>query len=781
MASNDTRRSRTSLHWGAYDVDVEGGRILSAQPWPGDPDPSPIGGSIPTAVHHESRITQPMVRSGWLEHGPRGESQGGPQAGPGNGRGAEPFVPVSWERALDLVAVELQRVKKSHGNQAIFGGSYGWSSAGRFHHPGSQVHRFLNQAGGYVRSVDSYSSAAAQVIIPHVIGREFLPLARAQTTWPVIAEHAGLVVMFGGMPLKNTQVRQGGAGEHNTRGWLEQCRDNGVNFVNLSPVRDDAAEFLNAEWMALRPNSDTALMLGLAHTLVVEELCDRSFLESHCHGFERFEPYILGESDGQPKDPAWAAAITGIPEETIRDLARRMSATRTLVTIALSLQRGDHGEQPYWMATVLAAMLGQIGLPGGGIGYAYGTFGDIGRPVRRIEGLALPQGSNPVEDFIPVARITDMLLHPGETLEYNGQSITYPDIRLVYWCGGNPFHHHQDLNSLVAAWQRPETIVVHEPWWNSLARHADIVLPATTPLERNDISRSPVDNFIFAMEQAIPAIGQARNDYDIFAGLAHRMGIGDSFTEGRTEDDWLRHLWDEFREEVTEEGIELPEFDEFWSKGHVELPSTDEGRIHLAGFRNDPTGQPLATPSGKVEIYSDTIAGFGYDDCPGHPVWLEPAEWLGSELSDGYPLHMISNQPSTRLHSQHDPGAVSMASKVQGREPITIHPDDAASRGIQDGDVVRVFNGRGACLAGARIDDGVRPGVVVLPTGAWYDPETPGGLDRHGNPNVLTLDRGTSRLAQGSIAQTALVELEKFERELPPVLAFKQPAIVAPE
>ena len=142
---------------------------------------------------------------------------------------------------------------------------------------------------------------------------------------------------------------------------------------------------------------------------------------------------------------------------------------------------------------------------------------------------------------------------------------------------------------------------------------------------------------------------------------------------------------------------------------------------------------------------------------------------------------MISNQPSTRLHSQHDPGAVSMASKVQGREPITIHPDDAASRGIQDGDVVRVFNGRGACLAGARIDDGVRPGVVVLPTGAWYDPETPGGLDRHGNPNVLTLDRGTSRLAQGSIAQTALVELEKFERELPPVLAFKQPAIVAPE
>jgi biotin/methionine sulfoxide reductase len=139
---------------------------------------------------------------------------------------------------------------------------------------------------------------------------------------------------------------------------------------------------------------------------------------------------------------------------------------------------------------------------------------------------------------------------------------------------------------------------------------------------------------------------------------------------------------------------------------------------------------------------------------------------------------MISNQPAARLHSQHDPGAVSRASKIQGREPVVVHPDDAASRGINEGDVVRVFNDRGECLAGVCLSDGIRPGVINLSTGAWYDPESPGGLDRHGNPNVLTQDKGTSRLAQGPTAHTALVQIEKFENELPTVRAFEPPEMM---
>jgi len=245
---------------------------------------------------------------------------------------------------------------------------------------------------------------------------------------------------------------------------------------------------------------------------------------------------------------------------------------------------------------------------------------------------------------------------------------------------------------------------------------------------------------------------------------------------------WLRHLYDVARQQAAKRGHELPDFDGFWATGYIEFPEPDEPPVLFAGFREDPDANPLRTPSGRIEIYSETIAGFGYDDCPGHPVWLEPAEWLGADAAADYPLHMISNQPSTRLHSQLDCGDVSRDSKVAGREPVWINPEDAARRGIADGHVVRIYNARGACLAGARLSDNLRPGVIRLSTGAWYDPldaGAPGSLDRHGNPNVLTSDKGTSKLAQSPSAQTVLVEIERYDGPTPPITVFSQPAIAA--
>ena len=770
MTQSATKRTLTMAHWGAYQIDVNADRITHVQGLDTDPEPSIIGRSFIDSIHHRSRITQPMVRRGWLEKGPLDH---------GGGRGDDQFVEVSWDVALDLVAAELDRVKARHGNEAIFAGSYGWASAGRFHHAQSQIHRFLKQFGGYAYSVNTYSTAAAQNIIPHVFGMDFMNMLDNMTAWPVIAEHTKLVVAFGGLPLKNSQINAGGIGKHNTREFLNLARRNGAEFVNIGPLEEDIDTSLDPQWVAVRPNTDTALMLAIAHTLVSEGLHDEGFLTSYCTGFDRFLPYLTGTDDGQPKDADWAASICDIPAKAIRDLARRMSSTRCMITVSWSLQRADHGEQPFWMAGVLAAMLGQIGLPGGGIGYGYVGDSGIGHPVRRLSGPTLPQGNNPVQAHIPVARICDMLLNPGGTFEFNGQTMTYPDARVVYWCGGNPFHHHQDINNLVEAWQRPETVIVHEPWWNSVARHADIVLPATTTLERNDIGRASNDSLILAMQKAVEPVGDARNDYDIFSGIAERLGFADQFTEGRDEMAWLSHLYDVFRQKITNESIELPAFEDFWHAGMLELPTDDPDRILFREFRENPTKFPLKTPSGKIEIFSETIDGFHYDDCPGHPAWLEPAEWLGGETASDYSFHLISNQPTTRLHSQLDFGITSTSDKIQGREPVYLNPADAAARDIEEGDVVRLFNGRGACLAGARIRDSVRRSVAVIATGAWYDPEVPRGLDLHGNPNVLTLDKGTSRLAQGPSAHTTLIAIEKFDRVAPRVRIFEPPEIIS--
>ena len=763
MSTSTSTRFHHSSHWGAFEVEVADDRIVATHPFSRDPHPSPISRSVPDAVHHATRIQTPMVRSGWLESP---EQRGA-------GRGAEPFVPVSWERALGLVADELVRVRGEHGNESIFAGSYGWASAGRLHHAPTLLHRFMNLFGGFTFSVNSYSNACGEVIQPHVIGRGQRP-----SSWPVIIEHGDLMVAFGGLALKNSQVQSGGCGEHTVEGSLRAARAAGVEFVCITPLLDDVADFLDADVLAPRPNTDVAIMLGLAHTLVAEDLHDRDFLRRYCVGFEHFRPYLMGETDGQPKDADWAASISGLESEQIRRLARRMAGRRTLVTCSLSTQRQDHGEQSYWMAITLAALLGQLGLPGGGFGYSYAAVNGTGNPSPRIRAPRLGAGQNPVKSFIPSSRISDLLLEPGKTIDYNGRKLTFPDIQLVYWCGGNPFHHHQDLNRLLRGWQRPETIIVHEIWWTAAARHADIVLPATSTLERNDLGANVEDRFVMAMQQSISPVGQARSDYDIFSGLAERLGSGKEYTEERSEMDWLRHIYAEVVENAARQEVELPDFDTFWKRGYFEYPAERTPTVMLGSFRNDPEANPLRTPSGKVEIFSETIDSFGYADCPGHSVWLEPAEWLGSELAERFPLHLTATQPRTRLHSQLDCGSGSQASKVSGREPILIHPEDAAARGIADGNVVRVYNDRGACLAGAVLSDRIRKSVVQLATGAWYDPLEPGvigTLDVHGNPNVLTRDVGSSKLAQGPTPHTALVEIERFLGELPELRVLTPP------
>ena len=428
------------------------------------------------------------------------------------------------------------------------------------------------------------------------------------------------------------------------------------------------------------------------------------------------------------------------------------------------------------MGAVLAAALGQIGLPGGGYAYALGAIAYYGRRYNAVPIPTLPQGRNGVSDFIPVARIADMLLNPGGAYRYNGKTRTYPDIRLVYWAGGNPFHHHQDLNRLRRAFARVDTLVVHELGWTASARHADFVLPATMTLEREDIGGNANDPLLVPMQRIAPPFGEARDDYAIFSDLAERLGAREAFTEGRTVRQWLEHLYEPTRKALADSNLSAPSFDEFWGSDGLILPQAPDDGGQLRSFRDDPDGARLPTPSGKIEIFSETIASFDEADCPGHPAWLAPVQ----APAPSTPLILVANQPATRLHSQLDFGGHSAASKHRGREVASMHPVDAAARGVADGDIIRIFNARGACLAGVRVTDGIRPGVIQLSTGAWYDPADPqeeAPLCVHGNPNVLTRDAGTSSLAQGCTGQLTTAEVERFNGNLPPIQAYDPPVV----
>lgn len=373
-------------------------------------------------------------------------------------------------------------------------------------------------------------------------------------------EHCNIFLAFGGLALKNAQVASGGAVYHSLEPALRQLAEKKIPVINISPMRDDCPAFLGAEWIPIRPNTDVALMLAIGYEIQRLGADDTDFLRRYCVGYDALRHYLTGKRNGTPKTPEWASAITGIPAERIRRLARQLIGVRSFITCAYSVQRAHHGEQPYWMMIALSAMLGQIGLPGGGFSFGHGSMNGVGNERIASPAPESPSVKNPGR-AIPVARIADMLLNPGQPYTFKGETHLYHEIHLIHWAGGNPFHHHQQLNCLVEGWRKPETVIVQDIEWTPAAQMADIVLPVTTTLERNDLSGSSSDRHLFAMHQAIAPQHQARNDYDIFSELEERLGYGDAFTQGRDELAWLEALYEECR--GRQQGVEWPEFEQF--------------------------------------------------------------------------------------------------------------------------------------------------------------------------------------------------------------------------
>ncbi|MBY8036667.1 trimethylamine-N-oxide reductase TorA [Vibrio fluvialis] len=775
-------------HWGAFRAQIYGGKVQAIQPLETDKHPTEMLNGIKGIIYSPSRVRYPMVRLDWLKkHKYSAETRG-------NNR----FIRVTWDEAIDLFYRELERVQKQYGPWALHAGQTGWNQTGAFHNCTAMMQRAVGMHGNYITKVGDYSTGAGQTIMPYVLGST--EVYAQGTSWTEILKHSDNIILWANDPVKNLQVGWN-CETHQSFGYLDQLKEKiakgEVNVVSVDPVKNKTQRFLQNDHLYINPQTDVAFMLAVAHVLYTEDLYDKKFISTYCLGFDDFIQYVLGNTkDKIERTPEWAAKICGVTPESIRDFARMLVKGRTQLLFGWCIQRQEHGEQPYWMGAVLAAMIGQIGLPGGGISYGH-HYSGIGVPSTGFAGPGgfprnLDQGAKPKwdnNDFngysrtIPVARWIDAILEPGKKINHNGNTVTLPGFKMMVISGNNPWHHHQDRNKMKRAFQKLETVVTIDFNWTATCRFSDIVLPACTQWERNDIDSygSYSGKGLIAMHRLVDPMFQSRTDFEIMTELTRRFGRHEEFTRGMDEMEWVRSLYNDCKK-ANEGKFEMPEFDEFWEQSVLEF---GEGKpwVRHADFRKDPEINALGTPSGFIEITSRKIGRYGYEHCQEHPMWFEKTERShGGPGSDKYPFWLQSCHPDKRLHSQMcESEAFRATYAVQGREPVYINPMDAKAKGIKAGDLVRVFNGRGQLLAGAVLSDSYPRGVIRIEEGAWYGPlsEKEGAICTYGDPNTLTLDLGTSELAQATSANTCIVDFEKFTGKVPPVTSFGGPIEVA--
>ncbi|MDV6250751.1 trimethylamine-N-oxide reductase TorA [Vibrio sp. EA2] len=778
----------TGSHWGAFRAHIYAGKVQEIKPLELDKNPTEMLNGIKGIIYSPSRVRYPMVRLDWLKkHKYSADTRG-------NNR----FIRVTWDEALDLFYRELERVQKEYGPWALHAGQTGWNQTGAFNNCTAHMQRAVGMHGNFITKVGDYSTGAGQTIMPYVLGST--EVYAQGTSWSEILENSDNIVLWANDPVKNLQVGWN-CETHESFKYLEQLKEKvakgEINVLSVDPVKNKTQRYLENDHLYINPMTDVAFMLAVAHVLYNEELYDKKFIETYCLGFEEFIQYVQGQTkDKTEKTPEWAAAICGVKADKIREFARMLVNGRTQILMGWCIQRQEHGEQPYWAAAVVAAMVGQIGLPGGGISYGH-HYSSIGVPSTGFAGPGgfprnLDQGMKPKwdnNDFngysrtIPVARWIDAILEPGKEINYNGGKVKLPDFKMMVISGCNPWHHHQDRNRMKKAFKKLQTVVTIEFAWTATCRFSDIVLPACTQWERNDIDvyGSYSSRGLVAMHRLVDPLFQSKPDFQIMSELTQRFGRREEYTRGMSEMEWIESLYNDCKK-ANEGKFEMPEFNEFWEKSVLDF---GEGKpwVRHADFRKDPEINPLGTPSGFIEITSRKIGRYGYEHCQEHPMWFEKSERShGGPGSDKYPFWLQSCHPDKRLHSQMCESEEFRATyAVQGREPVYINPVDAKAKGIKDGDLVRVFNGRGQLLAGAVLTDSYPRGVVRIEEGAWYGPlnEKEGAICTYGDPNTLTQDIGSSELAQATSANTCIVDFEKFTGKVPPVTSFGGPIEVA--
>lgn len=720
-------RSICSSHCGGtceMKVHVRGNRIVRIEPDDGENGPRLCarGHAYRQRVYAPDRLLYPLKRTG--------------------ARGAGEFARISWDEALETVAVEMNRIKAAYGNAAILH-FCSMCDPHTLHHVGA-FHRLLCQFGGYTApwGFISHEGATFSAGVTYGLRRKF-----SQTEhMPEEYLNSRLIIMWGWNPVTTEQGT-------NVPLILARAKEGGSKIICVDPRYTDSAAVFADQWIPIRPGTDAAVLLAMAYIIITENLYDQDFIDAYTVGFEPFKNYVLGLEDGVAKTPEWAETISAVQASTIADLARAYAGDKpaALVT-SISAGRTAYGEQYHRAAAALEAITGnwllQNWQPPPSISPKYNPHitsppnqVEIGAPPRRN---ALPYRGASVNSSarVNVSLFADAIL--------KGKAGGYPnDYKMVWLSNTNYLNQLGEVNKTVKAFQKLDFILVTEQFMTATAKQADIVLPVCTFLERNDILAPRSSGLYAILNKAIEPLGESKSQMEICQALALRLGIPDYGDKSDVE--LVKNIVAKLSEES-----DLPDYESLKEQGFYRIRShKPEGADRQETEKRQPL--PFRTPSGKIEIRSEIAAGIKDPLIPAIPTYMETWESLNDPLAKKYPLQLITPHLKRRAHSQFD--NLPWLRELQ-TQAITINTVDADSRGVRPGDLVRVFNDRGEVRIPAKVTERIMPGVVALPQGAWYNPDE-NGIDYGGCANVLT----KNQISPGGAftPHTALVQIEKVD------------------
>ncbi len=686
----------------------------------------------------------------------------------GTKRGEGKYERISWDEAIDTATDKLKEIIEKYGNEAVFV-PYATGVSATTSRP---FNRFLNLVGGYLNRYGDYSTAQITAITPYMYGEKGHMGSSLSS-----GEDAKLILCFGSSP---TETRQGGLTTHYD--WVHMRERTPAKIYIIDPRMNDSVMGHSEEWLPINPGTDAALVAALGHELIANGQTDEDFLHTYCVGYDEetmpeaykgqnlsYKDYIMGTGyDKVEKTPEWAAPITGISAERIRSLADEIATTKPVYVVqGWGPQRRSNGEWNAWSIMALPCLVGQVGLPG----TSNGT-----REARNSPKLeSFPQGKNPIQDSISCFLWTDAIEH-GEDMGAKDWGVRKTDklksnIKyMINYAGNCLTNQHSDINKaheILADESKCEFILGIDTVMCDSMNYSDIVLPDLFRFEQHSQIATGSDwGYIITGTPATSPKFERKTAYEMAAMMADRFGVKDAFTEGKTEEDWIRELYEKSRAEDDK----LPSFEEMREMGvyTCAYPHT----VSMEKFRKDPVANALTTPSGKIEIFSgklledtdgwkltegDTLKGM--DTLPAIPAYIP--EWEGVETTtEEHPLILTGFHYRGRIHSSW--GSIPELKEVNPQE-AWINPADAEPRGIKHGDTVHIENARGKIEMLAKVTPRVVPGTVAVSQGAWWDGDIKSGkdgVDKGGSINTLTTQR-PSPLAKGNPQHTNICNVKK--------------------